>query len=974
MHLTCRSGLRVLASTALLLALTVGSAHAQQSVSYPFQLEGTLQVGTCDSAGAPDLRSIDQITMYAKGQSTPTCSSPVGLLDPTCTARALLEGAVAVLITPGDTAPYAVPLQRLMFTEPALPALPELIGPLTYQMTFDSTGSGPRIYFQGSSRYVAYGLPAFRVLAPVATDPADEPSNEANGQVETLDIHNLNMASLRFTLSFKPTRQDGFGALDLGYGSYRTISTSTNASPIEVTTTTPHGFHNGDIVEVAGHATNTAANGVWTVVYVTATKFQLVGSTGTGVGSGGTVRSRRGASERIANVRLTATGTDGGTHNITHHFNSNVRVPDLGQDPASIGGYLETTARVLGDTQVIRGELPITPNAGPFAVTSYAVSAIITFDDNTNISFPLPSLQLADFAPCGTVNLAPYEVIKPRTTLAGSILLRPATGYTTSPYVTDYAPVIRWMSGPETPTQLYQQTSASGATIYNTVNPDGLATTPASSQTPYTFSWTGLTPGNYRVESRNHSSGAQSYQAGHLWLSFPGRPAYTYFTSESPDSSAHTARFAFPTLGWTTASTAAADFATSGQFSIAEDAPMTLDIAADMAYLEGNLTLTGCLTNDSLSSGAAELLGQVSGLTGGFARGLFKLASTNYLVAAVGGGWKESRYRLKIDESDYDGMILIQPANPSSYTLVGTQTVAGANRSYVVSSVSIAFDTGGQLVRKPRLEIGQDIGTGSTLLEDFYDPANSSSLLGKYYSVSNELDATPLVDPLVSVYGLASSRPTTIRPSVEVLISTNPEKWGREYRPTLQLLLTSSADDGCVNTCISYNLDGTSVVYTDDGQGPVVSGTTPSQNVPANTTTFTITGTLTDEVPIDEVLINGLPCSSYLACTLTPTSAGPVFTTTFSVTVPLVEGSNSFAITGVGLCDNVTTRAVQVVITVPPDLCADPGFDMCMEGNPGSVFYLDVVRTSDDAVCQLRCEIAAPGAALTCDSTPVCPN
>jgi len=187
----------------------------------------------------------------------------------------------------------------------------------------------------------------------------------------------------------------------------------------------------------------------------------------------------------------------------------------------------------------------------------------------------------------------------------------------------------------------------------------------------------------------------------------------------------------------------------------------------------------------------------------------------------------------------------------------------------------------------------------------------------------------------------------------------------REYRPTLQVLLASNNDDGCVDTCIRYNLDGTSVIYTDDGQGPVVSGTTASQTVPANTSTFTITGTLTDQVPIDEVLINGLPCSSYLACTLTPVSGGGIFTTTFSVTVPVVEGTNSFAITGVGLCKNTTLTAAQVVITVPPDLCGDPSFDMCMDGQTGSVFYVDVVRDQDAAVCQLRCEIAAPGAALT---------
>lgn len=65
----------------------------------------------------------------------------------------------------------------------------------------------------------------------------------------------------------------------------RAIDSSTNASPIVVTDAS-HGLATGDQVTVIGHATNTAANGTWTVTRVSANTFSLDGSTGNGVGGG----------------------------------------------------------------------------------------------------------------------------------------------------------------------------------------------------------------------------------------------------------------------------------------------------------------------------------------------------------------------------------------------------------------------------------------------------------------------------------------------------------------------------------------------------------------------------------------------------------------------------------------------------------------------------------------------------------------
>lgn len=61
------------------------------------------------------------------------------------------------------------------------------------------------------------------------------------------------------------------------------IVSSTAATPIEVTTAT-HGFADGDTVQIGGHD-QLAANGLWQITKVSATKFTLNGSTA-GAGAG----------------------------------------------------------------------------------------------------------------------------------------------------------------------------------------------------------------------------------------------------------------------------------------------------------------------------------------------------------------------------------------------------------------------------------------------------------------------------------------------------------------------------------------------------------------------------------------------------------------------------------------------------------------------------------------------------------------
>ena len=69
------------------------------------------------------------------------------------------------------------------------------------------------------------------------------------------------------------------------------IQSSTNATPIVVTTSSAHGLVTGDYVIVAGHGTNTNANGVWLVgTTASSTQFQILqidGTNTTGNGVGG---------------------------------------------------------------------------------------------------------------------------------------------------------------------------------------------------------------------------------------------------------------------------------------------------------------------------------------------------------------------------------------------------------------------------------------------------------------------------------------------------------------------------------------------------------------------------------------------------------------------------------------------------------------------------------------------------------------
>jgi hypothetical protein len=80
------------------------------------------------------------------------------------------------------------------------------------------------------------------------------------------------------------------------------ISSSTNANPIVVTTSSAHGLSTGNFVEIVGHLVNTNANGNWVVTVVSSTTFSIP-APGNGVGSAtGTAQQMESDSDLIFTV------------------------------------------------------------------------------------------------------------------------------------------------------------------------------------------------------------------------------------------------------------------------------------------------------------------------------------------------------------------------------------------------------------------------------------------------------------------------------------------------------------------------------------------------------------------------------------------------------------------------------------------------------------------------------------------------
>lgn len=668
--------------------------------------------------------------------------------------------------------------------------------------------------------------------------------------------------------------------------------------------------------------------------------------------------------DRITALSVNVLAYGSGSSNITRYthrfqggFAADTVAPNDPDYPATTDKALNTPA-IDGTTvtpQRVRTETPLMPQVGADADLTYVLRIIANFGDGVRVSqdFPFQPDEGTTVGACDR-RTQTVALVRPDTHLDGSIFMRPAADYPggQSPFATHYSPTVREVADGTGP----QPTTTTSDNIYRTTSTPNAA---------FDFSFFGIPESSgYRVDQVVASSGGRSIMRGHVLLSYPGRPPFTYASSSYP------AMFRFPMNG-------ASD--PDGTFPIVAGTPVALrigssdDVAApssegDMAFIEGTLDLEGCVDDMAIvESGTAEVLGgagrgttELAGgifTTRGMARGLFDDGTNGYEIAAIGGSWVENMYRLHLKDTSYDGYLIIEPATKQTFNLTPgwAQRVTAAPRQYATSRVSVAFAlTGGTPFRNARLEIHND--GSQQLLGNFYDIGTGTNL-GRYYAQSNALTTAVRTSDSLQIVGLSSTGQVSVRASAEVETPAGSGIWTRT-----SFLSKDTAMDGCG---ICMTLDGTT--YQDDGAGPVVSNLTPSATVPTSTTTYTLSGTLTDQVPITKVVING---TEYPVTSTSDGAATPTFTATFSVSVALpVEGANPFEISAAGLCGNVTPDQ-QVVITRVADLCDAPVFDQCTEPALGSVFHVAVVDAQGHP-CRLPCTIAAPGQAPACDTNAI---
>ncbi len=148
-------------------------------------------------------------------------------------------------------------------------------------------------------------LTAATTVAPYVTDTSNSFTYAANylgelsDSVGSTDLRHFSAGAYTSYLHApRPTLVELFKMLNVASAALTvrtdisdTVTGATNATPIVITTTAANGLVTGDEVVISGVTVNTAANGTWLIVGLSASSFQLVGSAGNGVGVGGSVFS-----------------------------------------------------------------------------------------------------------------------------------------------------------------------------------------------------------------------------------------------------------------------------------------------------------------------------------------------------------------------------------------------------------------------------------------------------------------------------------------------------------------------------------------------------------------------------------------------------------------------------------------------------------------------------------------------------------
>ena len=99
-------------------------------------------------------------------------------------------------------------------------------------------------------------------------------------------VHGIRTVKRTGTITANQTRSPAFSVIPSYFGGFAdySILSSTTDSPIVITTLNQHGLVEWDIVSIRFHLINTNANGSWPIHIIDGYSFQLLGSTGNGVG------------------------------------------------------------------------------------------------------------------------------------------------------------------------------------------------------------------------------------------------------------------------------------------------------------------------------------------------------------------------------------------------------------------------------------------------------------------------------------------------------------------------------------------------------------------------------------------------------------------------------------------------------------------------------------------------------------------
>lgn len=170
----------------------------------------------------------------------------------------------------------------------------------------------------------------------------------------------------------------------------KAITSSTNANP-SVLTVTGHGFSTGDLVQVFGHATNTAVNGIYTAVVIDANSFSLkdyntgaaIAGNGVGGATGSVIAAPKIAFAQDFNTAVLEIGTSGTATMTIQVLGAQGKVdayrtqhgdtPNFGATLSSSNNYSFVQSILLADNSAVDGATGIVV-AGTDIQNSYEIN------------------------------------------------------------------------------------------------------------------------------------------------------------------------------------------------------------------------------------------------------------------------------------------------------------------------------------------------------------------------------------------------------------------------------------------------------------------------------------------------------------------------------------------------------------------------------------------------------------------------